>query len=49
VNAVGEGLGFGTDDNAVAILDGAGNVVAEAAGSKDVVAHAVWDAVRALA
>jgi phosphopantothenoylcysteine decarboxylase/phosphopantothenate--cysteine ligase len=48
VNAVGEGRGFGTDDNAVVILDGAGQVVAEAAGSKDAVSHAVWDAVLAL-
>ncbi|MDM7831199.1 bifunctional phosphopantothenoylcysteine decarboxylase/phosphopantothenate--cysteine ligase CoaBC [Cellulomonas edaphi] len=48
VNAVGEGQGFGTPDNAVTILDGTGAVVAEASGSKDVVADAVWDAVRAL-
>ncbi|MEN0129171.1 MAG: bifunctional phosphopantothenoylcysteine decarboxylase/phosphopantothenate--cysteine ligase CoaBC [Brevundimonas sp.] len=48
VNAVGDGAGFGTDDNTVTILDGAGDVVAEASGSKDVVAHAVWDAVLAL-
>ncbi|ROS30666.1 bifunctional phosphopantothenoylcysteine decarboxylase/phosphopantothenate--cysteine ligase CoaBC [Cellulomonas sp. PhB150] len=48
VNAVGDGQGFGTADNAVTILDGTGAVVAEAAGSKDAVAHAVWDAVRPL-
>ena len=48
VNAVGDGLGFGTDDNAVTILDAAGEPVASAHGSKDDVAHAVWDAVRAL-
>jgi len=48
VNAVGDGQGFGTADNAVTILDGTGEIVAEAAGSKDVVAHAVWDVVRPL-
>ena len=45
VNAVGEGRGFGTADNDVVILDAAGDEVARAAGSKDEVAHAVWDAV----
>lgn len=45
VNAVGGGRGFGTPDNDVTILDGGGDVVAVAAGSKDDVAHAVWDAV----
>ena len=45
VNAVGGGLGFGTADNAVTILDAAGAVVGTAAGSKDVVADAIWDAV----
>ncbi|RHA39254.1 bifunctional phosphopantothenoylcysteine decarboxylase/phosphopantothenate--cysteine ligase CoaBC [Cellulomonas rhizosphaerae] len=48
VNAVGDGQGFGTADNAVTILDGTGEIVSEAAGSKDVVAHAVWDVVRTL-
>lgn len=48
VNAVGEGLGFGTADNDVVVLDAAGTQVARAAGSKDEVAHAVWDAVRPL-
>ncbi|UJP38963.1 bifunctional phosphopantothenoylcysteine decarboxylase/phosphopantothenate--cysteine ligase CoaBC [Cellulomonas palmilytica] len=48
VNAVGDGLGFGTDDNEVTILDAAGDPVASARGSKDDVAHALWDAVRAL-
>lgn len=47
VNAVGEARGFGTSDNDVTILDAAGEVVAHAAGSKDAVAHAVWDAVLA--
>jgi phosphopantothenoylcysteine decarboxylase/phosphopantothenate--cysteine ligase len=45
VNAVGEGRGFGTADNDVVILDAAGVPVARAAGGKDHVAHAVWDAV----
>ena len=48
VNAVGAGVGFGTLQNAVIILDAAGETVGEAAGSKDVVADAVWDAVRRL-
>ncbi|QTE27820.1 bifunctional phosphopantothenoylcysteine decarboxylase/phosphopantothenate--cysteine ligase CoaBC [Pengzhenrongella sicca] len=45
VNAVGGGLGFGAVDNAVTILDGRGEVVGKCAGTKDQVAHAVWDAV----
>ena len=45
VNAVGGGLGFGTADNAVTILDARGEIVAKAAGSKDEVADALWDAV----
>ena len=45
VNAVGGGRGFGSDVNEITILDGAGAVVAEATGSKDAVADAVWDAV----
>ena len=48
VNAVGDGLGFGTENNEVTILDAAGRPVASARGSKDDVAHALWDAVRAL-
>jgi len=48
VNAVGHGRGFGTDANDVTILDGSGGTVATAAGSKDQVADAVWDAVLAL-
>ncbi|AEE46102.1 bifunctional phosphopantothenoylcysteine decarboxylase/phosphopantothenate--cysteine ligase CoaBC [Cellulomonas fimi] len=46
VNAVGEGRGFGTDVNEVVVLDGAGQVVATAGGTKDDVAGTVWDAVR---
>jgi phosphopantothenoylcysteine decarboxylase/phosphopantothenate--cysteine ligase len=48
VNAVGDGLGFGTDENDVVVLDAAGREVCRAAGSKDEVAHAVWDAVAPL-
>jgi len=47
VNEVGDGRGFGTDANEVTILDGRGEVVATASGSKLDVAHAVWDAVTA--
>lgn len=45
VNAVGEGLGFGTETNDVTLLDRAGEVVGHAEGSKLDVAHAIWDAV----
>jgi phosphopantothenoylcysteine decarboxylase/phosphopantothenate--cysteine ligase len=45
VNAVGSGRGFGTDSNEVTLLDGSGDVVGQAAGSKREVADAVWDAV----
>jgi phosphopantothenoylcysteine decarboxylase / phosphopantothenate---cysteine ligase len=45
VNAVGEGRGFGVETNDVTLLDGAGEVVAQASGSKRDVADAVWDAV----
>jgi phosphopantothenoylcysteine decarboxylase/phosphopantothenate--cysteine ligase len=45
VNAVGEGLGFGTADNDVVIVDTLGDEVGRASGTKDEVAHAVWDAV----
>jgi phosphopantothenoylcysteine decarboxylase/phosphopantothenate--cysteine ligase len=48
VNAVGDGRGFGTPDNAVVVLDADGEEVTRAVGSKDEVAHAVWDAVLAL-
>ena len=45
VNAVGEGVGFGTPDNEVTVLDATGEVVAKAGGTKEQVADAVWDAV----
>ncbi|MFD4991940.1 bifunctional phosphopantothenoylcysteine decarboxylase/phosphopantothenate--cysteine ligase CoaBC [Cellulosimicrobium cellulans] len=47
VNAVGEGLGFGVDANDVTVVDGAGEVVATAGGTKRAVADAVWDVVAA--
>ncbi|GMA25927.1 phosphopantothenoylcysteine decarboxylase [Luteimicrobium album] len=45
VNAVGGGRAFGTDENDVTIVDGAGEVVETASGSKELVADVVWDAV----
>ncbi|MFI9486209.1 bifunctional phosphopantothenoylcysteine decarboxylase/phosphopantothenate--cysteine ligase CoaBC [Promicromonospora sp. NPDC052451] len=48
VNAVGSGRGFGTDGNEVTILDGAGDVVGQASGTKREVADALWDAVAKL-
>ncbi|MFI2102348.1 bifunctional phosphopantothenoylcysteine decarboxylase/phosphopantothenate--cysteine ligase CoaBC [Isoptericola sp. NPDC019693] len=45
VNAVGRGRGFGAATNEVTVLDGRGEVVIEAAGSKREVADAIWDAV----
>ncbi|QJW36838.1 bifunctional phosphopantothenoylcysteine decarboxylase/phosphopantothenate--cysteine ligase CoaBC [Cellulosimicrobium protaetiae] len=49
VNAVGEGRGFGVDANDVTVVDGAGEVVVTASGSKRAVADAVWDVVARLA
>lgn len=45
VNAVGAGRGFGTPDNDVTVLDGAGEVVEQVAGSKRAVADVLLDAV----
>lgn len=45
VNPVGAGVGFGDVGNAVTLLDASGEVVGRAAGSKDEVAAAIWDAV----
>lgn len=42
-NEVGVDKGFGDVPNAVTLLDAAGRVLGQAAGSKDQVAHAVWD------
>ncbi|GIG39840.1 bifunctional phosphopantothenoylcysteine decarboxylase/phosphopantothenate--cysteine ligase CoaBC [Cellulomonas phragmiteti] len=49
VNPVGDGRGFGTTTNEITVLDRTGDVVATAAGTKAEVAHAVWDAVVAVA
>lgn len=45
VNPVGAGRGFAVEHNEVTVLDRTGEVVATAAGTKDEVADAVWDAV----
>lgn len=45
VNAVGEGRGFGDVDNSVTVLDSHGEVVGEAHGSKDDVAHGLLDVI----
>ncbi|WP_152189665.1 bifunctional phosphopantothenoylcysteine decarboxylase/phosphopantothenate--cysteine ligase CoaBC [Georgenia satyanarayanai] len=42
VNAVGQGRGFGDVANSVTVLDAAGEVVGEAAGTKDDVARGLW-------
>lgn len=47
-NAVGWTQGFETDDNALTIVAGDGEVVATASGSKDDTAHALLDAIVAL-
>jgi phosphopantothenoylcysteine decarboxylase/phosphopantothenate--cysteine ligase len=43
VNSVGWSAGFATDSNTVVILNGAGDIVGEAAGSKLSVAHRILD------
>ena len=48
LNVVGWTTGFGTEDNAVVVIDGSGSVVAETTGSKDAVAGALLDAAAAL-
>ncbi|NTW39581.1 MAG: bifunctional phosphopantothenoylcysteine decarboxylase/phosphopantothenate--cysteine ligase CoaBC [Cellulomonadaceae bacterium] len=45
VNRVGDGVGFGVPDNEVTILDAHGEAVAKAAGTKELVAHALLDAI----
>ena len=47
-NAVGDGRGFGTDDNTAVVLSGAGDVLRDVSGSKREVADAVLDEVVAL-
>ncbi|TFV98968.1 bifunctional phosphopantothenoylcysteine decarboxylase/phosphopantothenate--cysteine ligase CoaBC [Leifsonia flava] len=48
VNRVGWTEGFATDGNSVVVLDGAGDIVSEAAGSKMSVADRILDAIVAL-
>jgi len=48
VNAVGAGRGFAVAENDVTVVDGAGEVVTTARGSKREVADAVWDVVAKL-
>ena len=48
VNAVGEGIGFGDVDNAVTMVDAAGEQVASRTGSKLTVAHAILDRLSSL-
>lgn len=45
VNEVGDGVGFGTKQNSVIILDAQGSQVSEASGDKLAVSHAILDAV----
>jgi phosphopantothenoylcysteine decarboxylase / phosphopantothenate---cysteine ligase len=47
VNQVGPGLVFGADDNAAVLLGADGSEAEVPLGSKDALAHAVWDAVAA--
>jgi phosphopantothenoylcysteine decarboxylase/phosphopantothenate--cysteine ligase len=45
VNPVGDGLGFGTRDNEAVVIGADGLEVSVPRGSKDALAHAVWDLV----
>lgn len=45
VNEVGDGVGFGTMQNSVIVLDSVGEQVSEASGDKLAVSHAILDAV----
>jgi phosphopantothenoylcysteine decarboxylase/phosphopantothenate--cysteine ligase len=45
LNSVGWNSGFATDDNAVTVLNAAGDIVSEATGSKSTVADRILDAV----
>lgn len=47
-NRVGEGRGFGTDDNEALVLSASGEVLAEVSGSKHAVADAVLDRIAEL-
>ncbi len=46
VNQVGEGLAFGTEDNAAVVLDRDGTETVVPSGPKLALAHVVWDLVR---
>jgi phosphopantothenoylcysteine decarboxylase/phosphopantothenate--cysteine ligase len=46
VNQVGEGMAFGTEDNAAVVLDRDGNETVVPTGPKLALAHVVWDLVR---
>lgn len=46
VNEVGEGLAFGTDDNAAVVLGRDGSETVVPRGPKSALAHVVWDRVR---
>ena len=48
INKVGPGTGFAVEHNEVTVVDAAGRDVAHVSGSKDEVAHALWDCVVAL-
>lgn len=48
INEVGESRGFGTADNAVIVVDKAGNLVTETSGSKLAVSHVILDQVAKL-
>ena len=45
VNDVGDGLGFGSTENAVTILDVSGGVLREVAGTKEALSELIWDLV----
>ncbi len=48
VNEVGWSVGFESDDNALTLLDAAGEIVATPSGTKRDVSDALWDAIRDL-
>ncbi|MCL2849869.1 MAG: bifunctional phosphopantothenoylcysteine decarboxylase/phosphopantothenate--cysteine ligase CoaBC, partial [Micrococcales bacterium] len=45
VNPVDNGRGFGTPDNEITIVDSSGAVITTAHGTKDAVAHTIWDVI----
>ncbi len=48
VNEVGDGRGFGSAENSVTILDAAGRLLREVAGTKEAVSELIWDLVAEL-